>query len=574
MRKGYLVKRIILYMAVLIVLLAGVLATYAFSSYSVLSDDLRQEAVGILKVYGSTLKERLAQMDAVLQNLLLQNYNNLQLLKSPSETSRFYALQDIHNYITDVILNNTGVGALVVADVDYDLCVDAQASSVTYWDRYAMRQYTLDCAQSGDIAKTWQFVTLNGRSYLCKLYVYNRRAAAAYTAVDAFLSIVPLGGDLPQTLVLTDGNGVIAGSRGDSFTAEQAGQNLSDIWALGTQTVEYTLAEGQVYLQLRIKSVIVWNQTRILMTVSLAVIVVTLLFGALIVRYVNREIVRPLNRMTEDMRRIDGGEHALRIRDEYGTQEFTQLRDTFNRLMDVIVHLKIESYEKRIALHEMELKSIRLQLRPHFFLNAISTISSLSSQGRDAEIRTYVDALSCNIRYMFKSGLHTVPIEEEIRHIENYLEMQECKYPGCIFHFIDLPQALRGWLVPQMLVQTFVENEFKYAVSVDGVLTLLIHFSKETFGGQEMLLIRIEDDGKGYPEDVLRYMNGDAARPDDDGERVGLWSVKRMMALMYEREDLIELKNIEPHGCLNLIRVPASPVNEYREMQATGDAAE
>ena len=169
---------------------------------------------------------------------------------------------------------------------------------------------------------------------------------------------------------------------------------------------------------------------------------------------------------------------------------------------------------------------------------------------------------------MFKSGLHTVSVEEEIRHIENYFEMQECKYPGCIFHFIDLPQALRQWPIPQMLIQTFVENEFKYAVSMDSVLTLLIHISKENYGGQEMLLIRIEDDGKGYPQDVLNYMNDAAPRPQDDGERVGLWSVKRMMALMYERRDLIELRNIEPHGCLNLIRVPAAPVNEYVAGQA------
>ena len=563
MRKGYLVKRVILYMAVLIVLLVAVLATYAFTSYAVLSDDLTQETAGILQVYGSTLRSRLTQMDGVLQNLLLQNYNNLQLLKSSSETSRFYALQDIHNYISDVSLNDNGVGALVVADVDYGLCVDAQAYSVTYWDRYAMRQFTIDSARQGDIPKTWQFVTLNGQPYLCKLYVYNGRAAAAFTATDDFLANVPVGGDLPQTLVLTDGAGVIADFSGDALTADQIGRSLSDVPALGAQTATYALADGQVLLHLRIQSVIVWNQTRILMAVSLAVIVVTLLLGALIVRYVSREMVGPLNRMTEAMRRTDGGTHMLRIQDEYGTQEFTQLRDTFNRLMDVIVHLKIESYEKRIAMHEMELKSIRLQLKPHFFLNAITTISSLSSQGRDDEIRTYVDALSRNIRYMFKSGLHTVPIEEEIRHVENYFEMQECKYPGCLFHFIDMPQELRGWLVPQMLVQTFVENEFKYAVSMDSVLTLLIHVSKETYQEQEMLLIRIEDDGKGYPEDVLRYMNGDAPHPDNDGERVGLWGVKRMMELMYERTDLIELRNVEPHGCLNLIRVPSVPVNEY-----------
>ncbi len=570
MRKGYLVKRIVVYMGVLILLLVCVLATYAFSSYSVLSDDLEQEAAGIVQVYGSTLKGRLARMDGVLHNLLLQNYNNLQLLKSGSETNRFYALQDIHNYISDVMLNDTGVGALVVADVDYDLCVDAQASSVTYWDREAMRRFTIESAAAGGVTQTWRFVTLNGRAYLCKLYVYDGRAAGAFTATNVFLQNVPAAGDIRQTLILTDGDGVIADFRGDSLSQDQLGRNLADLPAMGTQTAAYTLADGQVLLHLRIQSVIVWNQTRILMAVSLAVIVVTLLFGALIVRYVSREMVRPLNRMVADMRRIDGGEHTLRIRDEYGTQEFSLLRDTFNSLMDVIVRLRIESYEKRIALHEMELKSIRLQLKPHFFLNAITTISSLSSQGRDAEIKTYVDALSRNIRYMFKSGLHTVPVEEEIRHIENYFDMQECKYPGCIFHFIDLPQALHGWLVPQMLIQTFVENEFKYAVSMDSVLTLLIHLSAETYKGESMLQIRIEDDGKGYPQDVLRYMNGDAERPNDDGERVGLWSVKRMMELMYERTDLIELSNVDPHGCLNLIRVPIAPVNENRADAGSG----
>ncbi len=565
MRRDNLVRKIILYTAALIVLLVCVLATYAFATYSVLSNELRQEAASILQVYGGTLRGRITQMDATLQNLLLQNYNRLQLLKSPSETSRFYALQDIHNYIGDVILNDTGVGALVVADTEYGLCVDAQASSVTYWEREALRQYTVECARRDDIPRAWRFVTLNGRAYLCKMSVYNGRAAAAYTAADVFLAAVPGGGERGQTLVLTDADGVVAAFSGNALAAEQVGANLADIPARGAQTASYAVAEGQVALHLRIPNVIVWNQARILMAVALAVIVVTLFTGAMIVRYVTREVVRPMNRMTEDMRRIDAGEYALRIGGEYGTQEFTQLKDTFNRLMDVIVHLRIEAYEKRIALREMELKSIRLQLRPHFFLNAITTISSLSVQGRDREIGVYVDALSKNIRYMFKSGLHTVPVGEELRHIEHYFDMQECKYPGCLFHFVDLPEELESWPVPQMLVQTFVENEYKYAVSLDNVLTLLINVSKEHFKGEDMLLIRIEDDGKGYPEDVLRYMNGAAPRPAQEGERVGLWSVRRMMALMYERDDLIELANIEPHGCLNLIRVPAAPVNEYRE---------
>ncbi len=565
MRRSYVVKKVILYLAVLIVLLVCVLAAYAYSSYSVLSDELRQEAASILQVYGSTLKSRLTQTDGVLQNLLLQNYNNLQLLKSANESSRFYALQDIHNYISDVLLNDTGVGCLVVADVEYGFCVDAQANPVSYWAREALRQYALECAQSGNIPKTWRFVTLNNRQYLCKLYVYNGRAACAFTATTDFLANVPGIASREQTLVLTDAQGVIADFSGVSLTASQLGMNMDDLSAWSTQTAAYAVADGQVMLHLRLRSVIVWSQTRILMVVLLAVIVGTLLVGALIVRYVRRQVVYPLNHMTEAMRRIDGGEVTLRIQDEYGTQEFTQLKDTFNRLMDVIVHLRIQSYEKRIELRDMELRSIRLQLKPHFFLNAITTLASLSTQGKNAEIKTYVDALSKNIRYMFKSGLHTVPVREEIRHIENYFEMQECKYPGCIFHFVDLPQELENWPIPQMLIQTFIENEYKYAVSVDDVLTILIHVSKEAVQGEEMLLIRIEDDGKGYPEDVVQYMNGSAPRPLNDGERVGLWSIKRMMALMYDRNDLITLGNVEPHGCENLLRVPARSVREYHE---------
>jgi len=548
MKKKHLIGRIISYMAVLIVLLAVLLAVYAFSSYSILNGELQTEATNILAVYGEQLKSRVTQMDSALKNLLLQNQVKLQLLKSTEESKRFYASQDIHNSISDAVQTDKSVNAFVVADNDYGICVDGTVKSLGYWDRTALREYTIACASREDIPKTWQFVTLHNRAYLCKMYVYRGRAAAAFTAVDDFLATVPRADGDTQSLILTDANGVIAGFTGNVLTAEQVGMDLNTIKTQGTQAKPYVIAEGQVLLHLRIRSVIVWNQTRIIMAVMLAVIVVTLFFGALIVRYISREMVRPMESMTEDMRRMDGENYTLRINGVYGTEEFTQLKNTFNRLMDTIVHLRIQTYEKRIELREMELKSIRLQLRPHFFLNAIATLSSLGSQGKEQEMKTYVDALSKNIRYMFKSGLHTVPIREEIRHVENYFDMQECKYPGCIFHFTDLPRELEEWRIPQMVIQTFVENEYKYAVSVDDVLTILIHVSQETFGGEEMLLIRIEDDGKGYPQDVLQYMNGDAPHPANDGERIGLWGIKRMMALMYEREDLIELANIEPHG--------------------------
>ena len=73
--------------------------------------------------------------------------------------------------------------------------------------------------------------------------------------------------------------------------------------------------------------------------------------------------------MASVMNRIDQGEYNSRLEEEFGTREFMHLRDSFNTLMDEILVLKIQAYEKLIELKDAELKIIRLQIRPHFFLN-------------------------------------------------------------------------------------------------------------------------------------------------------------------------------------------------------------
>lgn len=553
----------------LVVLLALVLVAYAVSSYSILREEIENSTENFLQVYGGELRSRVLQMDRLMQNLLVQKYSELQIIRGEEESKRVYAAIDIKSYLSDLLISDDTIGTIVAADARYDICVDASAASLTFWDRTAMRDYTKACARGEQSPTGWFFVTLNNQTYLSRTYVYNGRAVAAFTSTADVLATIPDGDYGEQTFVLTDAQSIVADMAGEALPMLERGEPMNIESSPRTLTVAYNVYEGQVYLHSVVQNLSVWRQARSSMAVALAMILFTIGFGFLLMRYVRKNMILPMHTITEGMQRIDKGEYELRIEGEFGTSEFTHLKDAFNKLMDEILHLKIQRYEKIIELKDMELKSIRLQIKPHFFLNAISTLSSMNSQGRGQQIKGYVDALSKNIRYMFKSGLHTVTVREEIRHIENYFDMQEFKYPNCAFHFVDLPPALEEWRIPQMLIQTFVENEFKYAVSVDAVLTVLIKVSLDQRGGQEMLLIEIEDDGKGYPRDVLRYMNGHGRPRTTDGSRVGLWSVKRMMSLMYERDDLLELKNIDPHGCLNRIWVPAEPVHEF-----TGEAEE
>jgi len=296
---------------------------------------------------------------------------------------------------------------------------------------------------------------------------------------------------------------------------------------------------------------------------------VVLVFSLLLVRYMRRQVLAPLDDMTENLRQMQESARPLRIETSYDNREFTILRDTFNTLMQENIELQLKTYAHNLELRDTELRCIRLQLRPHFFLNAMTTISSLSMQGRNEEIRRYIDVLSKNVRYMFKSGLHTVPLGEELQNVQAYIDMQELKYPGSVFYCATCGPTLENWPIPQMLIHTVIENEYKHTVSVDSMVAILVHIQQVEQNGEPMLCIEIEDDGKGYPPEILQEfaMPEASAAPNGDGSHLGLRSLRTMLRLMYERADLMQLQNVTPHGAKARFLIPKCAVCEYNAVQ-------
>lgn len=558
MEKASFFRKIFALFFSMVILLTFLLGAYLYTFYDITAREQKQEGVKQTEIHGLEIQKALEQMDGSVRDLLLQQYANLQMLKSPEETGRFYAGQSIFKFMRDALANsNTRAECFVAADSAYDTCLDYSVSGLNYWDREALRQFTRSLANALTAEQQWGHANLNGQEYIYRAYRFEGRAVAAYFRAAQLLSMIPVDAD-GQFFFLADQDGAVLSS------TRQQTESQRDKILLATRS----LLNGAFSLSCAAPPRSIWTLLRSNMTAVLLIILVTLAVSLLLARYMRRQMYTPMRKISEVMDRIKRQEYDVRITDHFGTREFEQLKDSFNQLMDEIVDLKINRYEQIISLQDMELKSIRLQLRPHFFLNAITTISSLDRQNRSHEISAYVDALSKNIRYMFRSGLHTVPVKEEIMHIENYFSMQECVYPGCIFHLTDLPQELDDWPIPQMLIQTIIENEYKYAVSMEDVLTILIRVSACEKDGEQMLKITIEDDGKGYPDEVLAAINSPQAQPGSDGHRVGLWSVRRTMELMYERKDLTQFSNITPHGCLNTIYVPRKPLHEYN-MQTT-----
>ena len=537
------------------------LIIFAVSVYSAARKETDIAAENFLHIYATQIENRIQKVDMQLTTIINED-EDLQLLESEDEAKRHYASVRLAQSINDIINIDQSADIFVITEADHNICIDAKADNLPYADKNSLRSMFMDYAEPGRQTDGWKFQKIGDTFYLYRAIVSNRRVTAAAISAESLLKTVSLWDVDTYGFVLTDADDMVKAYAGYPLFDHEVDIRIDALRAVRNLENREEMLNGRVRLYSYESRTNVFRHLYKNAIFILAVIALLCVFDLYFMGTERKQIIQPMQGMIQDMERIRGGDYELRVEERGDNQEFSLLSRTFNQMMDEIVNLKIRFYEKQLALSDAEQKYIRLQIRPHFFLNAMTTIAGLSAKKKNAEIEKYINALSKNIRYMFSSGLHTVSVKEELHHVENYFEMQEMRYAGCIFYFIEMPEELEDWQIPQMLIHTLIENEYKYGISQGHSLMVLIKASVAVYDGEDMLLIEIEDDGKGYPEEVLTAINQDRAQQKEDGTRVGLWSVKRLLELMYDRKNLFLISNVEPHGALNQIYIPRRPVNE------------
>jgi sensor histidine kinase YesM len=550
MKRNSVVSQVRGYLLVQFIIIFVVLFVYIVSTYSDINKARTTSVENMLSVYGSELQNKLDNSDALMEQVLYKN-TELELFQSEEESERVYASLRLKSQLEEVVTYNRYVDIFVIADAKYDNCIDYESSEIDFAKVSAVREYSLKQAEQKMANAKWKIINLDDTMYICKLYVWQYKAVGTFISLDNFMNKEQGQESEAAILLKRKGASKILGDYGISIDEYDNYNPVGD---------RYYFDNTDYYLQAYASKNTLVEYLTANVTAMLILFIVLVSFTIVIIRFIRKNIANPITSIQRSMVVIQNGDYDYRIEEDFGSEEFHLLKDTFNKLMNEIFNLKISSYEKQILMSQSELKAIKLQIRPHFFLNALTTISSLSQQNKNKEIKLYIDSLSKNVRYMFKSGLHTVTLGEEIQHVENYFEMQELKYPGCVFYFIDIPEDLKTWRIPQMLINTVIENEFKYAVAMNSLLTILIKAFVVQQNGKNYLQIEIEDDGKGYPDYIVDSFNSGAISLDKT--RVGLGSLKRMLEIMYEEEGLFSISNIEPHGCKNVFLLPEKPVQE------------
>ena len=163
-----------------------------------------------------------------------------------------------------------------------------------------------------------------------------------------------------------------------------------------------------------------------------------------------------------------------------------------------------EKVELERNLHKSVLTSIRSQMNPHFFYNALNTIQSFIITDDKRNASTYLSKFSKLTRMILETTeKETITLSEEINALKLYLDLEKVRFNNEFQYSINVINGLdiESIKIPSMIVQPYIENSLKHGLlHKQGEKILLVDFLKS----DDNLSIVIDDNGIGRKTSMER----------------------------------------------------------------------
>lgn len=199
-----------------------------------------------------------------------------------------------------------------------------------------------------------------------------------------------------------------------------------------------------------------------------------------------------------------------------------------------------QSLRLAAQLAQSRFEALTLQLQPHFLFNSLNAISELVY--RDPKLADYALTKLAELlrRALASSGQVEGTLEEEVRFLDAYAEIERLRSSGDLRLEWDIPEAAQHLAVPVLILQPLVENSFRHGIRGGGGSR--VDVTAWVQGGT--LRITIADDGRGLGEGPIR-------------EGLGLRNTRERLESLYGTEGQLTLSPRPSGGVLVEIVLPA-----------------
>ncbi len=158
-----------------------------------------------------------------------------------------------------------------------------------------------------------------------------------------------------------------------------------------------------------------------------------------------------------------------------------------------------KKHELRLTMVELERKTLRAQMNPHFIFNALNGIRKTVKEGKLSKLDDYITNFSSLMRLTLDlTRNENILLSKEIRYIENYVALTNTKSEHKINLMVHCGPDIdvEDTFIPSMMLQPIVENSIVHGFA-DGQKEKTIILKIERSAATKQLILTIEDDGIG-----------------------------------------------------------------------------
>lgn len=554
----------------LLVMVGLFLGWTSFNYSSQMRKTVDEENARSAALWANMTEARLGTVYEHIYELLIALYNNTEL-RADTPVMNLRARTRIVDMMSDKLIASDYSDAFFVLDTQNDYFLFSAKKNMPVATVLQLKAFAHDSAPEislhfGD--RSWVIRRIGSGTWFLKSVRLGKYVVGAFSTAGHYMAeqTVSIFG-MDSACLLDDGEQLyfFGGDEDISGTLDPDTLRRERPRSVSVVSAPLPLLDGTVYITSHAGSVFNGNSpTAILLLIDAAVCLLLVLYLLFLLR---RKVARPTAELMEANRRLADGDTGYRLDTaNAGSREFEALFDSFNDMAEQIVTLRIEAYDMRLAEEENKLTMLRAQLKPHTFLNAITTISNMTYSNAPEEIRAYIADFAKFVRYMLKTSSPWTTVEEEIKNIRSYLNMQERRSPNCIRFTAECAPETAGAQIPYLLLFTLVENSIKHAMTLYAPMELRIgceRIADADFTGARLV---VEDNGDGFPPEVIEKFAGELDDPVFTKEHLGLSNVRYTLNLVYHRRDLLRLSNRSGGGARVEIRIPEVPNDEASDL--------
>ncbi|MBO5526643.1 MAG: histidine kinase [Erysipelotrichaceae bacterium] len=552
MEKSLIRKMLILISGILIsslLFFIVISATYdSFYRQTVIKDKSQ-----IASAWASSIDNRLNSIYEHLYDVSSVIYRKNEI-RSGSPEMDYVNRNSLLDVLETKIMASPDITAIFIVDSESDLFLYNNSGALSIVENNNLKYFVKDYCINNCFSlrnRIWKNIEINDAGYYYNALKLGKYVVGALSRYSLYSVENPSSSSIPieyNTYILAEDK--LSLIHGDPSLIKNIDTNKEEAYLNNGLVVIPTRqknSDASVYLLAKADGTSpLWSLAPLFLIIDSAA---TVILTAILIYNTRKRVSAPITELIDANSKLAQGDFDYKLDGKKaGSYEFEGLYSSFNEMSDKIKNLTIEQYDAKIKQQQNQLKMLRAQVKPHTFLNAINTINNMTYTGKPEDIRRYIAAFASFTRYMLYKSKDWTIVEDEIKNINSYVQMQQIRFPESIEIIYDIDPDIYSEQIPYLILFSLVQNSFKHAMTLTDKTYITIsgeYYSEEGFDGFRLIE---EDNGPGFSKEALKIIETAEADDPNTKEHLGLTNVHYSLNLIYKRDDLLRISNREEGG--------------------------